>query len=250
MYRGHAEWYAFTNGKASKEKYMPVIHDIPLDLNIGEVLRRQGFRGHSKIRPEIKSIIFELLATVKSAHLLEPAAAYEYYKVTGMSPSQTSLEGDKAIQGSLIHTTFPDAKELAIVVCTIGPKLEKQVTDYSKSGETLRSTLLDGIGSAAVDMLAPEACRIIASEASSRGHQASSPVSPGWPGLPLTEQWNLFELVNTQEIGVSLTSAGIMVPRKSVSMIIGIGPRMATWTRAEVCARCSLRKTCLYRIQP
>ena len=228
---------------------MPVIRDIPLGLKIGEVLRRQGFRGHSKIRPEIKSLILELLATVESAHLLEPAAVYEYYKVTWMSPNQVSLEDDKAIQGSLIHTIFPEAKELAIVVCTIGPKLEKQVTHYSKSGEALRGMILDGIGSAAVDMLAPEACRIIASEASSHGHQTSSPVSPGWPGLPLTEQWNLFELVNTQEIGVSLTASGIMVPRKSVSMVIGIGPQMTTWTQAEVCARCSLRKTCPYRIQ-
>lgn len=228
---------------------MPVIRDIPLGLKIGEVLRRQGFRGHSKIRPEIKSLILELLATVESAHLLEPAAVYEYYKVTGMSPNQVSLEDDKAIQGPLIHTIFPEAKELAFVVCTIGPKLEKQVTHYSKSGETLRGMILDGIGSAAVDMLAPEACRIIASEVSSHGHQTSSPVSPGWPGLPLTEQWNLFELVNTQEIGVSLTASGIMVPRKSVSMVMGIGPRMATWTGADVCARCSLRKTCPYRIQ-
>jgi hypothetical protein len=228
---------------------MPVILNIPSGLKVGEVLRRQGFRGHSKIRPEIKSIILELLATVENAKLLELAVAYEYYQVTGMSPSQVSLEGDKAIQGTLLHTVFPEAKELAVVVCTIGPKLEKQVTDYSKSGETLRSILLDGIGSAAVDMLVPEACRLIASEVSSRGHQASSPVSPGWPGLPLNEQWNLFELVNAQEIGVSLTSSGIMVPRKSVSMVIGIGPQMATWTQADVCARCSLRKTCPYRIQ-
>jgi hypothetical protein len=227
---------------------MPVICDIPLSLKAGDVLPRQGFRGHSKIRPEIKSLILKLLATVENAHLLEPAVAYEYYQVTGTSPIQVSLEGNRAIQGTLIHTIFPEAKELAIVVCTIGPKLEKQVTDYSKSGETLRGMILDGIGSTAVDMLAPEVCKIIASEASSRGYQTSSPVSPGWPGLPLTEQWNLFELVNTQEIGVSLTSSGIMVPRKSVSMVIGIGPKMTTWTRAEVCARCSLRETCPYRI--
>lgn len=228
---------------------MPVIRDIPLSLKTREVLRREGFRGHSKIRPELKNLISELLASVKKTRLLEPAVAYEYYQVTSMSPSQVSLEGDKAIQGPLLHTIFPEAKELAVVVCTIGPKLEKQATDYFSRSEPLRGMLLDGIGSAAVDMLVPEACRRIASEASPRGHQTSSPVSPGWPGLPLTEQWNLFELVNTQEIGVSLTASGIMVPRKSVSMVVGIGPQMATWTQAEVCARCNLRKTCPYRIQ-
>jgi len=228
---------------------LPVIRDITLSLKPGEVLRRQGFRGHSKIRPEIKKLISELIAGVKKTRLLEPAAAYEYYKVTGMSPSQVSLEGNEAIQGTLIQTIFPQAKALAIVVCTIGPKLEKKVTGYSKSGETLRGMILDGIGSAAVDMLIPEVCRRITNEASSRGHQTSSPVSPGWPGLPLTEQWNLFELVNAQEIGVSLTSSEIMVPRESVSMVIGIGPLMESWTQADVCARCSLRRTCPYRIQ-
>ena len=228
---------------------MPVIRDITLILKTGEVLRRQGFGGHSKIRPEIKTLILELLATVENAHLLESAVAYEYYQVTGMSPSRVSLEGDKAIHGSLLPKIFPEAKRLAVIVCTVGPKLEKQATDYSKKGEALRGMILDGIGSAAVDMLAPEACRLIASEASSHGHQTSSPVSPGWPGLPLAEQWNLFELVNAQEIGVSLTPSGIMVPRKSVSMVIGIGPQMTTWTQADVCARCSLRKTCPYRIQ-
>ena len=68
------------------------------------------------------------------------------------------------------------------------------------------------------------------------------------PGFPLTEQWNLLGLVNTDEIGVSLTASGVMVPRKSVSMVMGIGPKMTRWTEAEGCARCSLRKTCHYKV--
>jgi hypothetical protein len=58
----------------------------------------------------------------------------------------------------------------------------------------------------------------------------------------------LFKMVLTRDIGVNLTSSGIMVPRKSASMVIGIGPQVKTWTRAEVCARCGLRNTCSYRI--
>jgi len=89
---------------------------------------------------------------------------------------------------------------------------------------------------------------LITAEASSRGYQASSPISPGMPGLSITEQWQLLKMVPAQKIGVSLTSSGTMVPRKSASMVIGIGPQMKTWTRAEVCGRCSLAKTCPYRI--
>ena len=113
----------------------------------------------------------------------------------------------------------------------------------------MQALILDGIGSAAVDSLAQEACHFINREASSHGHQASSPISPGMPGLPISEQWQLFQLVPAEQIGVHLTSSAMMVPRKSVSMIIGIGPDMPTWTQAEVCNRCGINKTCHYRVR-
>jgi len=227
---------------------MPVIRDIPLSLKTSELLRRQGLGGKTKVRPEIKDLILELLASLKKTRLLEPAVAYEYYTVRSMNGSQISLEGDKAIHGPLIPAIFPEAKELAVLLCTIGPRLEKQVTDYSKSDEAMRGMILDGIGSTAVDMIALEVLRRLASEVSSRGYEISSPVNPGMPGFPLTEQWNLLGLVNADEIGVSLTASGVLVPRKSASMVIGIGPKMTRWTQAEVCARCSLRETCHYKV--
>jgi hypothetical protein len=227
---------------------MPVIRDIPLRLKPAEVLRRQGLGGRAKVRPEIKSLIRELLASLKKSRLLEPAVAYEYYIVSSMNGSQISLEGDKEIKGPLLPAIFPEAKGLAAILCTIGPKLEKQVTDYSKSSEAMRGMILDGIGSTAVDMLALEILRHIASEVSSQGYEISSPVNPGMPGFPLTEQWNLLGLVNADEIGVRLTASGVLVPRKSTSMVIGIGPKMTRWTQAEVCARCSLRESCHYKV--
>ena len=227
---------------------MPVIRDISLNLKTREVLRREGIREHSKVRPEIKILIRELLARVKKARLLESAIAYEIYTITEISQRQLSLEGKPVVHDPLLPSLLLGAKELAVAVFTIGPRLEGQAADYFNQGEPLRGTLLDGIGSAAVDSLTEEVCKSIAEEASSRGYEVSSPISPGMPGLPITEQWQLLKLVPAGEIGVRLTSAGMMVPRKSVSMVIGIGPQMAKWTRAEVCARCHLKKTCPYRI--
>jgi len=230
---------------------MPVIRDIPLKLDYNdEVLRRQGVGEPSRVRPEIKKVITELLAEVEEKSLLEPAVAYGYYPITAMDADRISLEGDKAINAPLLPATFPEAKELIVLIATIGPRLEKQVTDYSKSGGALRGMVLDGIGTAAVDMLIPEALKSIAGEVSSRGYEISSPVNPGMPGFPMTEQWNLLELAPAQEIGVSLSSSGVLIPRKSTSMVIGIGPKMTRWTQAEVCQRCSLKETCLYKVIP
>lgn len=227
---------------------MPVIRDIPLSLKPSEVLRRQGLGRGAKVRPEIRLLIRELLASLNKSRLLEPAVAYEYYRVRSMDGSRISLEGDKALHGPLLPAIFPEAKELAVILVTIGPKLEKQVTDYSKKGAALQGMALDGIGSAAVDKLVAESLRLIATEVSSRGYEISSPVNPGMPGFPLTEQWNLLGLVKAGEIEVTLTSSGMMVPRKSTSMVMGVGPQMTRWTQAEVCARCTLRETCHYKL--
>jgi len=179
---------------------------------------------------------------------LEPVIAYQTHPIIKVGHHQLSLEGNAILKGSILSSVLAEAKQLAVAVCTIGPKLEKQVTEYFSDDEALRGLLLDGIGTTAVDSLTFEVCNLVGYEASLHGYQASSPLSPGGSRFPISEQWQLFPLVPASQIGVSLTSSGVMVPRKSLSMVIGMGHDMKTWTKAESCARCNLRDTCRYRI--
>jgi hypothetical protein len=229
---------------------MGVIRDIPLNLEIGEVVRWQGIRDTSKITHELKSQIVESLDDVKKAQLLEPCAAYETYSITGITQDQIVLGDNKVIHSPLWSPLLCNAKELAVVVCTIGPKLEKQANHYFEHGETLRGLILDGIGNAAMTSLNKEVYDLITAEASSHDYQTGSPIRPGIrSGLPITEQWQLFKLAPVDAIGVSLTEKGIMVPLKSASMIIGIGPEITGLKQGYNCAKCSINKTCTYRIQ-
>jgi hypothetical protein len=226
---------------------VPVVCNIPVSLEAREALRRQGLGGGAEVRPETETLVRELLASVRKAHLLEPAIAYEIYTIAEISQRQLSLEGKPTVHDSL-SSLLPSAKELAVAVCTVGSRLERRASDCFNEGEPLRGTLLDGIGGAAVDSLAEKFCKFVANEATSRDYEVGSPINPGMPGLPITTQPALLELVPAQEIGVSLTCSGMMIPRKSVSIIMGIGPQMARWSCAEVCARCHLKKTCAHRI--
>ena len=227
---------------------MPIIRNISLALDMKDVLRRQGIRNQTNIQQEIVELLRELMDSAEKRHLLEPAIAYELHPITEVHRDSFILEDGKVLYGEVLPSLFTSEGELAAVVCTIGPRLEEAAADYFGNNEPLRGLLLDGIGSAAVDSLTQEVCRIMVHEASSRGYQASSPLSPGMTGFPISEQWHLFELVPAEEIGVRLTSSGMMVPRKSVSMVIGIGSQMPTWTQTEVCACCSSYKTCPHRI--
>jgi hypothetical protein len=234
---------------SNTEETMPVIRNTRLKLEMKEVLRHEGIRLPSKLTPEVSALLNELLASVENEHLLKPAIVYEMHDVAQVDHSGLRLKDNKILNGSIFSQGMSTAEELAVAVCTIGSNLEKRVSGYFQSNEPLRGVLLDGIGSAAIDLLARETRRLVTEKASARDYQASSPLNPGMSGFPISGQWQLFQLVPAEKIGVSLTSSGVMVPRKSISLVIGIGTQMKSWTQKEVCDRCTLKKTCVYRIQ-
>jgi hypothetical protein len=227
---------------------MPVIHDIPLRLDVNDVLRQMGIANDSEHRPEMESLIAELLTGDEASHLLAPALVYELHVITEIHSDRLCLDNSGTIQGSLPASALAQASDLAVVFCTIGPDLENEKAECKARKNLMRALLLDSFGSAAIDLLAVEAYHLIKDIAESRGHAASSPISPGMRGFSISEQWRMAQLAPIKEIGLQLTSSGMMNPQKSLSMIIGFGEEMPTWSRAEACARCNLGKTCRYRI--
>ena len=64
------------SGECTPErKYVTIIREAQLDLNLDHILRRQGIRGRSS-RPEMIAITEELLEEIKGLHLLEPVFTY------------------------------------------------------------------------------------------------------------------------------------------------------------------------------
>ena len=221
---------------------MPVICGISIDLTENDVFRRQEIKDSKVIHPSIKSIAQELLT--RKNEWLNPAVAYQIYPVTESTMGYLELRGEARISGGAVASSLNQAREIAVVLGTIGRQLEDQVDKYFKTGDSLRGFLLDGLGSAAIDSLGYEACKLMESEVSPRGDTTSSPFSPGMQGWDIQELPELLQLVPAEKIGVSLTSGGMMHPRKSIAMVIGIGRNMPKRKRAEFCESCNLRDTC------
>jgi hypothetical protein len=76
--------------------------------------------------------------------------------------------------------------------------------------------------------------------------ETTIPLSPGMIGWSVAEgQSQIFALLDAAEIGVGLTEHGVMIPPKSLSMVLGIGPNMGT--AGSTCDYCSMRETCRYQ---
>ncbi len=161
---------------------------------------------------------------------------------------------------------------IALGLVTIGPALERRVTELLARGEDTRALLLDAAGSAAAEEAADELERRIhaagvpggeAQDGTARdggpGVEAPSAapqrkprrVSPGYGAWPLTAQRALFDIRPHEEVGVRLLPSCLMVPRKSVSFAVWLGEREGAdpGSRPGRCASCD-SSTCPYREEP
>ena len=134
---------------------------------------------------------------------------------------------------------------LILILCTVGDVLEAHANRVSQD-DLVYGLALDGVGSAAVEALANAACKHFEDQAVELGFQSSIPISPGMVGWPVEKgQPEIFEILEPEQVNVQLTEYGLMKPRKSLTMVLGLGPTMKTGGRT--CDFCAMRETCRYQ---
>ncbi len=195
-----------------------------------ELLRHERI---SEGKAAIKKVVAEALKEARS--LASPASA-----------SITMNAGGISLLTPKISSYLKGAKSLYIYVVTIGARLEKKASLLMSKGEELKGYLLDRIGSLAVESLAEKEEEALRAECGRKGQSVSSRFSPGYCDWPLEEQRKLDGLVDFSKAGVSLTEKCMMVPKKSISAVIGIGPSGLFKKMDAPCVLCD-KTDCDYR---
>jgi hypothetical protein len=221
-----------------------IITDFQLSFEAEQVLEGQGIPP-SQASPPLIATAEEVLGEARE--LLAPAAIYTILPVRTFEHQQVVLDGGATFSGPLVARALAGAAEVAVAVCSIGSALDERVSALFAAGDPMRALALDGAGTAAVKLLAGMVDVRICDAASMRGWSVGMRASPGQEGWPIQQQHVLFGLVPGEKIGVRLTSSCLMLPRKSVSFIVGLGPELRA--DAVPCDFCSKRERCQWRAQ-
>jgi hypothetical protein len=224
---------------------MPVIRDWDLIIDVDQVLRGQGAEPGAVRERSPNLVEIAERAISEGFPLLEPALLYHRYSVERVLHERILLEGGGELKGTLLAQHLAPAAEVIVILCTIGFGLEKRVKE-SMATDVVYALALDGLGSAGVEALANAACRRFEIEANTAGLAASIPLSPGMVDWSVEDgQPQIFNLLPEETVGVTLTSSSIMLPRKSLSMVLGLGKDMADL--GTTCDFCSMRESCRYQ---
>lgn len=228
---------------------MPIVQEIPIALTPEEIIAPHG---KHPIRPDLRPVAEQMIALAQT--LWQPRAVYEWFEVR-------AVEGERVIVGApeqpdrgfslrvgpkvdLLH----HARRLLVSVSTIGPLLEEKVHELQAVQEHLKSFLLDSAGVVALGAVGQTIRHIAEQAAADLGWGVSPSLSPGsLLGWPLVGQRELCALLPLDAIGVRLSDHNVLVPFKSASAVIGLGPDYTATKVGSICKYCALQKTCWRR---
>lgn len=226
---------------------MPAIADVKLSLRAEDVVREwTGSRARLN-SPRMLARISEILALAKAEDWLRPAAGYRIHEVAVRGFGWMEVRDGSRLQAPLLAHRLATATHLALGVCTIGSTLEQRVSEWFAAGDRLRAVLLDEIGTLALFRLSEQVEQAIRETAAAQGLDASGVLNPGDDGFSLGDQETVLRLVEGAAINVTATQTGMLLPRKSLSIVLGLGAKMPKWSRGESCARCKSRGRCPHR---
>jgi len=179
--------------------------------------------------------------------LLRPAVLYRQLQVKETKHEQLILEDQFKISGEIVSRHLISAQSVIAIICTVGKELENHASKLS-DGNLGYGLALDGVGSAGVESLANAVCSYFEEENLKNGLQTTMPLSPGMLGWPVEKgQPIIFEILKPGKIGVELNSQYMMSPRKSVSILMGVGRELGD--SGNPCDYCAMNVVCRYKDQ-
>ena len=128
--------------------------------------------------------------------------------------------------GKIIEHQLKGAEAYALFICTAGTEYEEYQKSLKEEGDMVRVFIADALGSVIAEKTADCMEQSLQESIHKLGWHHTNRFSPGYCGWHVSEQQLLFPLFGGDTCGVSLTESSLMMPIKSVSGIIGLGPQV------------------------
>lgn len=200
--------------------------------------------GDGRSKEPILSAVDECLRIAR--HLAMPRMIYDKKDVIAGAKEDFTLEGPLPIAGQALSSSVRGSMHAYLFLVTIGSDLEETATMLMENGEPLHGYLLDRIGSFAVESLAGNFEDGLRGIYKDRDMSVSMRFSPGYCDWPIEEQLKLEKTLDFSRAGVRLTESCMMIPKKSISGLVGVGPKDLFAASRSQCDICN-RKDCDYK---
>ena len=216
-----------------------------MDINKNEVLRYLGHKNQ-EIDDELNGLIELCIKEVQE--LTRPLYTYKIFDIEVIAENEIKVHGTNLLlKGKDIYNHLKDAKRCAIMAATLGISMDNKIRITGKMDMT-KSFILDATATDMIEKVCDKAEAEIIEQAKSEGFKTNFRFSPGYGDLGMDIQGEIISILNANKIlGLTTTTSSILIPRKSVTAIVGFLEPDAEVSKKRNCGICNLRKTCNFR---
>ena len=148
------------------------------------------------------------------------------------------------LKGNDISAHLADCEKCVLFAATLGAGADAVIRGY-ESAAMEKAVIADCMASAAIEQV----CDLAEAEIREKlpDMHFTWRFSPGYGDLPLNIQRDFLNVLNAQKrIGLTVTESLILIPRKSVTAVIGVSERKIPKGRRG-CAVCNMKDVCELR---
>ena len=203
-----------------------------------EALHFLGWRGapvEDRILDQIRNAMDEVRQTLSAQVIVR------YFELNG----EKHLEGTVfAPRGNDVGMMLGSCHGAILMAATLGAQSERLLLRH-QARSSADALIMDAVLSAAIEAVCDEQERLLREQYGRM--YLTDRFSPGYGDMPLEQTKEICAVLQTHKsIGLSVSQSGIMIPRKSVTAILGVSHEMQK-RRPSPCALCSMNKTCAMR---
>lgn len=210
-----------------------------------EVLRYLGHKGH-EFSKEIDIKIDFLIENAYS--VCNPKSMWGVFEPE--FKDKVYLKGTSiAFEGKDIYSHLEGAKKVGVLAVTAGINAEREIMKFQQF-DMVSAVIADAVFDAYTESLADDTQQEIVAFATKQKLFTNSRYSPGYGDFPLEAQKDFERLLNLNKtIGLSVTENNLLIPRKSVTAVIGLFDKeQKTTSSCEVCSlkdKCKSKRECV-----
>lgn len=205
-------------------KKATVLDNLPFTIEPERVLREMRVPRIKTIDEiEEKPLAESIKKAIDKAYgLIHGRGIFMTYRLEGVSGDAVlSDEAGDLFKGVNMVKLLGRSDRATLMAATIGPGLENEVERIQKAGELTDAYALEMVGGWMADYMADRVDEFIEREIEKAGYKRTMRFSPGYGDWSLENQPKMIRLSEAEKVGIALTQTNIMIPRKSVTAVIG-----------------------------
>ena len=211
-----------------------------LRVPVREALHFLGWRG-GPVEPALRDRLRALCGQVQRE--LEPRTIVRTFDICE----------DGAFAGTSFRPEGGDVRAMlapcfqgVLLAATLGAQSERMLL-RAQARDAADALLLDAALSAAIEAVCDAQEAALRRALHAQGLYLTDRFSPGYGDMPLAQSAQILAVLDApRRIGLTLTASGLMLPRKSVTAVMGVS-RTPVAHRPSGCEACSARETCALR---